>query len=370
MKILTITDSFHTGGKERRLIELLKGLKSRGVDCELIVLSDIVQYDELYKLNIPIHFLKRAYKKDISIFKKIYKLIKKSQPDIVQSWATMASVYVTPIVSLLNLPFVNATIADAPSYQSFFSSSKIRKKITFPFSDAIVGNSEAGLRAYQAPSRKSYAIHNGFDLKRIGTLLPKEKVRQEFNISTPFIVGMVGKFEARKDYETYVRAAVKLVQQRKDVTFLAIGDGANLEAMRALVPNDCKNQIIFTGRQSKVESIINLFDIGVLTTNHKVHGEGISNAILEYMVLGKPVIASIGGGTAEIVNDQETGYLIEPFDVEALCDKVNNLLDNETLKVRMGKASRDRIDNHFSLDKMTEAYIQLYEKIANKAVLK
>ena len=78
MKILTITDSFHTGGKERRLIELLKGLVKRDIECELIVLSDVVQYDELYTLGIPIHFLKRTYKKDLSIFKKIYEIIKKS----------------------------------------------------------------------------------------------------------------------------------------------------------------------------------------------------------------------------------------------------------------------------------------------------
>ncbi|MEK6481256.1 glycosyltransferase [Catalinimonas sp. 4WD22] len=365
MKILTITDSFHTGGKERRLIELLKGLVKRNIECELIVLSDVVQYEELYELGIPIHFLKRSYKKDVSIFKKIYDIIKKSDPDIVQSWATMASVYVTPIVRLLNIKFVNATIADAPKNKSLFDQAMIRKKITFPFSHAIVGNSKAGLKAYNAPPSRSYAFHNGFDLKRIGRLLPKDEIRKKFSIQTQYVVGMVGKFEDRKDYATYIKAALKIVEKRDDITFLAIGDGKNLDSMQKMVLDNQKDRIIFTGRQSKVESIINLFDIGVLTTNDMVHGEGISNAILEYMVLNKPVIATKGGGTSEIVDDQQTGFVITPFAVDELVEKIELLIDNETLRSEMGDASKQRILEHFSLEKMTESYIQLYEKLIN-----
>lgn len=363
MKILTITDSFHTGGKERRLIELLKGLVKRNIECELIVLSDIVQYDELYELGIPIHFLKRTYKKDLGIFKKVYNIVKASDPDIVQSWATMASIYVTPVVKLLNIKFVNATIADAPKHKSFFDQTMLRKKVTFPFSHAIVGNSMAGLRAYNAPLDKSYAFHNGFDLKRIGKLAPKEEIRQKFTIQTQYVVGMVGKFEDRKDYTTYISAALKIVQKRNDITFLAIGDGKNLDSMQKMVPENQRDNIIFTGRQSKVESIVNLFDIGVLTTNDKVHGEGISNAILEYMVLNKPVIATKGGGTAEIVDDQKTGFVITPFAVDELVEKIERLIDNETLRSEMGDAGKQRILEHFSLEKMTDAYIQLYEKL-------
>ncbi|MDF9796754.1 glycosyltransferase involved in cell wall biosynthesis [Catalinimonas alkaloidigena] len=363
MKVLTITDSFHTGGKERRLIELLKGLIKRNIECELIVLSDVVQYEELYDLGIPIHFLKRTYKKDISIFKKIYSIIKKSDPDIVQSWATMASIYVTPIVKLLNIKFVNATIADAPSHKSFFDQSMLRKKVTFPFSHAIVGNSMAGLKAYNAPLTKSYAFHNGFDLRRIGNLIPKEDIRQKFNIKTKFVVGMVGKFEDRKDYTTYINAAVKIVQERNDITFLAIGDGNNLKNTQKLVDEKLRDRIIFTGRQTKVESIINLFDIGVLTTNDKLHGEGISNAILEYMVLAKPVVASKGGGTSEIIEDQKTGFIIRPYDVEELVRKIALLIEDETLRLKMGEASAQRIHEHFSLEKMTDSYLNLYKSL-------
>ena len=67
--------------------------------------------------------------------------------------------------------------------------------------------------------------------------------------------------------------------------------------MQESVPVHLKDKIIFLGKIANVENIINIFDIGILITNSKVHGEGVSNSIIEYMALGKPVIATRGGGT-------------------------------------------------------------------------
>ena len=363
MKILIVTDSFHTGGKERRLIELLKGLVSRGVHCELIALSDVVQYRDLYSLDINIHFLKRKYKKDISIFGKLSKIVREVQPDIIQSWSSMASIYLIPALIRNEAKFVNAIIADAPKNINFTNPIYLKKKLTFPFSDAVVANSYAGLRSYGAPTSKSVAIHNGFDMNRISTLDSLEEVKAKFNISTSHIVGMVGKFEDRKDYYTFINAAKKVVAERSDVSFLAIGDGKNYDQVVSSVDKSLRNRIIFTGRQSGVESIINAFTIGVLTSNDKIHGEGISNAILEYMVLGKPVIASRGGGTTEIVVDKETGFVIDPFDPRALAEQIHYLLDHEQERQKMGKLGAKRITEEFSLEKMTNSYIDLYERL-------
>ena len=365
MKILTITDSFGTGGKERRLIELLKGLTKEGVCCELITLSDVVQYDELYDLDVKLHFLKRKYSKDPTIYPKLFRKIRDFDPDIIQSWSSMASVYLLPLVPFLKAKFVNAIVADAPRHVSPTSNASIRKRLTFPLSDAIVSNSFAGLKAYNAPQNKSVAIHNGFDYNRVSDLIPTEQVREKFSISTPHIIGMVGKFEDRKDYNTYVKAAGLVLAERQDVTFLAIGDGKNLNEIQQLVTDKYKKNIIFTGRQTGVESIINTFSVGVLASNDRIHGEGISNAILEYMVLGKPVVATRGGGTAEIVEDNKTGFIVQPFKPREMADCLLQLLEDKALLEKMGNDSANRIRNEFSLDKMTARYIQLYGTILN-----
>ena len=363
MKILTVIDSFHTGGKERRLIELLKGLTKSDIHCELIVLSKVVTYPELYELNIKIHFVERKFKKDPTIFGKLHKIIKQAQPDLIQSWSSMMSIYTLPIAKLLRIPFVNAIIVDAPHHVKPFSQSWLRTRLTFPYSDAVVANSHAGIRSYQAPPDKSFVIHNGFDFKRADKATSPESIKQELGITTAKVVGMVGKFQVRKDYHTYLKAAMQVIAERSDVTFLAIGDGDLLEECRHLVAGKNKGKILFTGRREDVERIVNIFDVGVLTTNHRVHGEGISNALIEYMVMGKPVIATEGGGTAELVVDGEVGYMIPPGNVEALVEKLHTLLNDTGLAHRLGENGKQRIHECFSLDRMTQAYIQLYQQL-------
>ena len=361
-KILTITDSFHAGGKERRLLELLKGLTARNIPCELIVLSKVVTYPELYDLDIKIHFIERKSRQDFTVLPQIYRIIREARPDLVQSWSSMTSVYVFPITQWLNIPFINAIIADAPQYVKPFSQPWIRRKLTFPFSDAIIGNSQAGLKAYRAPVDRSYVMYNGFDFNRIGKITPEAEMRRALNITTDKVIGMVGKFEPRKDYQTYLEAAVRLVAQRPDVTFVAVGDGAMLEEYQQHVQEKSDNRIIFTGHRKDVESIVNILDVGVLTTNHQVHGEGISNALMEYMALGKPVIATTGGGTAELVTD-EVGFVIPPGNVKLLVQKLNTLLDHPARASHMGQQGRQRIETHFNLTRMTDEYVHLYQTL-------
>ena len=363
MKILTVIDSFHTGGKERRLIELLKGLTRANIECELIVLSKVVTYPELYDLDIKIHFVERMFKKDPFIFGKLYRLIKEVNPDLIQSWSSMMSIYTLPLAKWLHIPFVNAIIVDAPYRVKPFSQSWLRTRLTFPFSDAVVANSYAGRKSYRAPANKSYVIHNGFDFKRADKVDSPEVIRESLGIVTEKVVGMVGKFQPRKDYHTYLKSATRLVAQRSDVTFLAIGDGDLLDDCRRLVPQQYSDRIIFTGRREDVESVVNIFDVGVLTTNYRIHGEGISNALMEYMVMGKPVVATAGGGTAELVLDGEVGYIVSPGDDETLAEKLTLLLENTELARQLGEKGRQRIQQDFNLKRMTDEYIQLYKQL-------
>ncbi len=169
-----------------------------------------------------------------------------------------------------------------------------------------MANSYAGIKAYNVSAKKSRIIHNGFNFSRITNLDPKEKIRNKFHIKTRYVIGMVGSFYYNKDYNLFLNAAMKILNTRNDISFILIGDGPDLQHCIGLVMPEYKNNILFLGRQENVESIVNIFDIGVLVTNNNVAKEGISNSIMEYMALGKPVIASKGGGTEEIMVDNET----------------------------------------------------------------
>jgi glycosyltransferase involved in cell wall biosynthesis len=360
MKILFFINCLAAGGKERRLIELMKTLKLRqDIEFELALMSNEIHYQEVFDLDIKIHYLIRTTKKDLSVFHKIYKICKNYKPDIVHCWDSMSAVYVLPALKLINIKFVNGMVTDAPEKQNILNKDWLRAKITFPFSNVIIGNSQAGLSAYNAPRTKSICIVNGFDFKRLKTLIPDDKIRKDIGIKTKFVVGMVATFSKYKDYATYFTAAQILLKKRKDITFLALGKYTNSEEAKDLIEKQYLEHFLLLGRSSEVESFINSMDVCVLAT----FTEGISNSILEYMALGKPVIATWGGGTNEIVEDQKTGFLVSPINPTELSEKIELLLNDEELRMRMGKAGKLRVHNNFSIDKMVDEFVINYQRI-------
>ena len=82
--------------------------------------------------------------------------------------------------------------------------------------------------------------------------------------------------------------------------------------------------------------------------------------------MGKPVIATTGGGTNEIVIDQKTGFLIERSNPDQLVNKIEILLSDNELRAQMGKAGKERIDNNFTIHEMVKNYIILYNSILIK----
>jgi len=364
MKILYIIESLSAGGKERRLVELIKGLKDYpDIQCELAIMSNDIHYQYIFKQDIRVHYLIRNWKKDPRIFFKLYKLCKEFKPDIIHSWGSMPSVYALPSAKLLRIKFINGSITYAATLK-IFSKLWLISKITFPFSDIILANSKAGLKTHNLKeSDKNLYIYNGFDFSRLNDLSDRKSVRERFNIKSKYIVGMVANFLQAKDYETYLRSAEKILEKRKDVTFLCVGEGQNLKKSKEFVNEKFYENIKFLGKQKEIESIVNIFDIGILTCNTNGHAEGISNSIMEYMALGKPVIATDSGGNKEIVIDNKTGFIVQSFNIEEVVGRVNELLNDKSKRVRMGKAGRKRIENEFNLNKMIVKFVEAYKTI-------
>ena len=365
-RILYIVDSIKRGGMERRMLELLKGISAYNqVKVQIMVLSPSIGYPDFFDLGYKIHIEKRTLKKDPKIFLKFYKLCKSFKPDIVHSWGTMSAIYAIPAVKLLKIPLINANIRDATDWKNPFNSKLLRAKFSFLFSDVILSNSMAGLKSFGVSGKKGFCIRNGIDINRAKNLVSSDEIRHTHKIKTPKVVGMVGGFNNRKDFQTYVKAAEMILEKYDDVTFMAIGGGPHLEPTKAMVADKFKERILFPGQLKDVESVINIFDVGVLATNSDKHGEGISNSIMEYMLLGKPVVATNGGGTPEIVDDVKTGFLVAPRDPYQLMGKIELLLNDPDLAQFMGAKGQEKILREFTLEIMKQNYFKLYKSILN-----
>ncbi len=361
MKVLYFIENLGPGGKERRLVELIKKLSQYpDIDIEIVLMSKEIHYTDILDLDVRIHYaIRNKWKKDPRILFKFFNIVRKVKPDLIHVWGNMVAIYSLPARLLLGGVLINSQITDSPINVSF---GLLGPKLTFPVSDKILANSYAGLKTYNAPTKKSSVIYNGFDFQRLANLTDKQEIRSKFNITTPMVVGMVATFYPKKDYATYLEAAQKVLETRTDVTFLCIG-GGNAEPLKATVNPKWKSNILFLGSQSGVESIMNVCDIGVLCTNTHLHGEGISNALLEFCALGIPVLATDNGGTPEIIEHDQTGYLLKTHDSVDLTERLTDLLGDENKREQFGKAGQLLVQNKFSIQQMIDSFYKTYKEL-------
>jgi glycosyltransferase involved in cell wall biosynthesis len=357
MKVLHLIDSLRAGGKERQVIEVLKGLARFNIKVLLAFIdSGDFFVRDAEALGIAIRRLPRRRRWDPLVFESLLRLLKGYKPDLIHTYDWMTSFYALPLAKALGVPLINGSIQNA------FLNGDMRwhiERMLLCCSDGIIANSHAGLRSRRFEiSHRRTVIHNGFDGARLTELKSPCDIRSALDIGARQVVGMVALFNDHKDYPTYLAAAQDVLSRRDNVVFLAIGDGEKLEACKQSVPPDCTG-IRFLGASRDVESVVNIFDIGVLAT----HGEGISNSIMEYMALGKPVIASEGGGTCELVLDGVTGFLVPPGDSHVLATRICQLLDDQEVSRRMGCAGQRRIEDTFSIDRLTSETLRFYESV-------
>jgi len=132
-----------------------------------------------------------------------------------------------------------------------------------------------------------------------------------------------------------------------------------------MIKNKGLKNIHFVTNRSDVMEIMAVTDVSVLFTNNDVHAEGVSNSIMESMAASVPVIATAGGGTAEIITPGDDGFIIEPKNVNMACTRLVELLENEELRKTMGEKASNTVKTRFVLSTMGEQYYSIYKQLLN-----
>jgi glycosyltransferase involved in cell wall biosynthesis len=370
-RILFFIGSFKGGGKERRLVELLSYLSGKdNYEIMVVVTDPIVDFPAFYKLKVLYKIIPKKWKRnDLTVFYKFYKLCRQFKPHLIHTWGRIQSFYALPAVIGRGIPLVNGQITSAPPHAARWSFNKIIDRINFKFSTVILSNSRAGIEAYKPPLSKIKIIYNGISLGRFDNLPAPDQVRSKYGISTPYAVVMVATFSTNKDYKTFFRVAEKITMVRDDITFIAVGDSCRdrsvFKPFRDLVNRNPR--IILTGRITDVEAVVNSCTVGVLFSNIAKHGEGISNSIIEYMSLARPVMANDAGGTKEIVHHNVNGYLVTHQTENEIAALITELIDDPEKCSAFGKAGRKIIEEEFLIEKMGKAFEQTYEDVLSRS---
>jgi hypothetical protein len=138
MRILHLTESLGRAGKERQIVELLRGLfPHRDIESFVAVTDEEEEVYEIERDHAQIIQLFRKGKKDLRLFKSLYDLVSNLKIDIVHSWSSMCAVYAAPVTKLCGTAFINGFARDAPPHMTLWDKNYLRGRLTIPFSDVV-----------------------------------------------------------------------------------------------------------------------------------------------------------------------------------------------------------------------------------------
>ena len=207
-------------------------------------------------------------------------------------------------------------------------------------------------------SEKVITIHNGIALENRATI-DKTKTRREFGFPVEVhIVGTVGRLTPVKGLHHFLKAARIVLEARRDVLFLIVGDGPLRDGLEEMARQfGIHDSVIFLGFREDAVELMSVMDIFALTSLH----EGIPMALLEAMSLGLGVVATRVGGIPEVIEDGRSGVLVSPADERSIALGILELisLGPETL----GAAARRRVHEKFSLQTMVSNTVGVYRQL-------
>jgi len=203
-------------------------------------------------------------------------------------------------------------------------------------------------------------LYNGVDVLRQCTPTEVVECRKELGLPEDHqIVGVVGNLYPVKGHQYLIEAIPAVLRKCPKTSFVFAGRGQLESELKAQVYRlGVEKRVHFLGLRQDIPRILAMLDLFVLPSL----SEGLSMAILEAMIAGKPVVATQVGGNPELVLHGETGFLVPPRDSQTLASRLVTLLTNRRQAAQFAEKSKCRAEGQFSLRTMVCAYQSLYDE--------
>lgn len=373
MRILHIITSLDMGGAQSMLVKLLSVTDRSRFEPVVISLLDGGELaDDVRSLGIESLSLgmRRSVPSPLSLL-DLARQIRRLRPDVVQSWMYHADLLALLAAAISGRPPVFWNIRHSNLNPR---DSKLGTRIVVRLCAML---SYLGPRRILCVSQRARDIHaklgyrrclltvvpNGFDIERFR---PDDRVRtslrREIGISDEVpLVGIVGRFDPQKDYETFLDAAALLRRVVPEAQYLLCGAGLEADnpvLNRWVGERNLEAHCRMLGLRRDMPRVQAALDVAVSSS---AYGEGFSNAIAEAMSCAVPCAVTDIGDSALIVG--ETGQVVPPRDPVSLADAVDRILAlSREERQALGKAARDRICAHYSLDRVAAQYQRLYDE--------
>ena len=369
-KIVFVVSELKIGGAEKIFHDLVLALHK---DALLYNVTVICLYkkgklgERLSNQGVEIYENVLKNKFDLMGIFKFINILKKKKPhtlyitgqSLTQAVVFAGSLFVKIPVSIIRFP--THDLATKPYYRLLIN------KVSIYFAKKIICGSESHKKhvigKIPDADKKIEIIYNGVDINKFSPYKTCGYKDKFFIPKGSMVIGIVACLRKEKAVDILIKAMPQIIKHYPNAFLAIVGGGKEHDYLRNIVKDlEISSNVSFLGEREDVADIIPLFDIACLSSISGV--ENFSNSILEYMSCGKPVVATRIGGIPEMVKHGFNGFLVNSNSSHELAAAIISLLNNEELRVSMGKNSRDIIEQKFSLDRMIDNYKRILEKEA------
>lgn len=361
MNICYIISGDLWGGAEEQSFSLIKDISASSEhDIHVITFNHGLLSEKLSLLDIPVYTVDESRNSALMIFLKILYFFKKKSFDVVHVHGFKENFLGGIAARVLNTKVILRTfhgrgLLSSPSvdfiekFNCFFLTHKI---IT------VSQELQTYLISRGVSDKKIKVIRNGIDLDRITGDIKNNSIRASLSIaSNSLLLGVVGRLVRVKGHNYLFYCLKKMLDSGYHVTLLVLGDGSLEEEYKKLIQQiGISDYVRFLGFVENSLHYIASFDLLVMPSLN----EGIPMSLLEAMAMGVPVIASRVGGIPEVIEDESTGILVEPKNVEELYQACARLASDERLRKKIASNAMKHIRTKYSSVKSAQNTLQLY----------
>ncbi len=325
---------------------------------------------EGFKL-MPIRMLRRNKNpfKELYSLHELVRIYKTERPDIVHHVAMKPVVYGSLAARIARVPRVVNAIA---GMGYVFSSDSIKAKVLRPVIKFVLRmtlNRTNTRTIFQNPDDQNMLIESGIVKNELTSLIRGSGVDPQIYFPSPVPDGVTTVVLASrmlwdKGIKEFVEAARQLRSEQVNARFVLVGDSDT--GNHAAVPTTqleawSKSGLVeWWGKRSNMPKVFASCHIVCLPS---AYGEGIPKVLIEAAACGRSIVTTNAPGCREIVKDNENGILVPIRDHVALAQALRKLINDSSLRTKMGARGRERVLEEFTIEKVVGETLSLYESL-------
>jgi glycosyltransferase involved in cell wall biosynthesis len=362
-RICLIIPTLDLGGAEKQLCLLATGLPRDQFEVQVIALTRLGPREkELRDAGIPLHLIGKSHKFDLTALFRLRKLLIQLRPDIVHTWIFAANCYGRVAARWARVPHLvgGERCVDLWKTGRHLWIDRWLAK----YSDCIATNSTGVVNFYTEhgiPSKLFRVIPNGIP-PRTAAMISRDEALARLGVAGERrIIGAVGRLWPQKRYRDMINAIDLLGVLRPEMTLVIIGDGPQRDELLRYrdLATDAR-WVRFTGDRRDVAELLPHFEQFWIASGY----EGQSNALMEAMQVGLPIIASDIPGNRDLIRPGENGILFPLGESAELARQSNILFGTPERAQQLGTAAAQTIKDEFSVERMIERHQRLYRSLA------